>query len=134
MKWFEKNNIWATIPLRIALAVLFIAHGASKLFGGLEGTAGFFDKIGIPLAFFFAVVVGIVEFGGGILLLLGLFTRYSAALLSIVMIVAILTAHLGGGYELAMMGLGGSLALLFMGAGKCSLDEKCKDWCKKKKN
>lgn len=123
IKWFKKNkDEWASVSLRLLVGIFFIIAGYPKLFVRLDGVAGFFDSLGIPLPFFFAIVVGIVEFFGGIAILLGLFTRPVALLQAIVMIVALLTAHLGGGYEKALLLLGGTIALLFLGGGKLSLD------------
>ncbi len=68
---------WATIPLRIALGVIFLSHGGQKLFGwlggkGLEGTAGFFaGKLGLNPGILWALLAGIAEFGGGLLVVLG---------------------------------------------------------------
>ena len=131
--WLTKNKIWASIPLRLVLAAVFMVHGWQKL-TGLEGTAGFFGSIGIPLAGTMALVVGIIEFGGGLAVLLGLGTRYVASLLAIVMIVASLKVHLpngfflsAGGYEFTLTLLGAAIALAFLGAGPLSLDSK---WCK----
>jgi hypothetical protein len=62
---------WATIPLRIALGVIFLSHGGQKLFGwlggkGLVATAGFFaGKLGMTPGMLWAVLAGIGEFGGG---------------------------------------------------------------------
>ncbi|MAG39172.1 hypothetical protein CMO90_03735 [Candidatus Woesearchaeota archaeon] len=132
-KWFEKNKDLASLPLRIVLAAVFIVHGHAKLFGGLEGTASFFSSIGLPLAGILAFIVAVGEFFGGIALLIGFLTRYFATFLSIVTIFAILLVHLSGGYELALLALGGSISLIFLGAGRLSIDEKCTNWCKKKK-
>jgi putative oxidoreductase len=83
---------------------------------GLGGVAQFFGSVGIPLPEVSAFIVAFVELVGGIGLILGVFTRYWALLLSIVMIVAIFTVKLpngllGGpgrpGYELDLALLGG---------------------------
>ena len=123
-QWFDENKAWGMIALRIALAILFIAKGYSKI-TGLQGTSTFFANVGIPAAGFFAVVVALVELVGGIMILIGLGTRPAALLLSITMIVAILAVHISAGvYELAMVSLGGTLAVLFNGPTKCTLDAK----------
>ncbi len=124
---------WATIPLRIALGVIFLAHGSQKLFGwlggrGLAGTAGYFaGKLGLTPGMLWALLAGMGEFGGGLLLLLGLFTRLGALLIAIVMLVAIGKVHWGafflpGGSEFAFALLGAAVALLIAGGGKFSLD------------
>ena len=124
---------WATIPLRIALGVIFLAHGSQKLFGwlggkGLTDTAGFFvGKFGMTHGMLWAVLAGIGEFGGGLLLLFGLFTRFGALLISIVMLVAIFNVHWGHffmptGIEFAFSLFSSAVALLVAGGGKFSLD------------
>ena len=124
---------WATIPLRIALGVIFLAHGGQKLFGwlggkGLVATAGFFaGKLGMTPGMLWAALAGIGEFGGALLLLFGLFTRLGALFISIVMLVAISKVHWGTffmptGIEFAFSLLCSAVALLIAGGGKFSLD------------
>lgn len=122
---------WATIPLRVAIGIIFAAHGWQKFAGGLERVAGFFGSVGIPLPEVSAFVVAFVELIGGIGLIVGIFTRYWALLLSIIMIVAIFTVKLqagllgtGGrpGYELDLALLAGCLALMLTGPGPISLE------------
>lgn len=124
----------AALPLRIVIGVAFFAHGAQKLLGiwgggGISGTAVFFAKTGIPLASFFAVVVSLVEFFGGIVIFLGLYTRWAAIPLSIDMIVALFSVHIKkgffvnkGGFELVFLLLGCAIALVILGSGVLSLD------------
>ena len=121
---------YASLPLRIVLGIIFIVHGYMKLFGGIEGTTGFFTNIGIPLAGFFAWVVAIVEFFGGIALILGIFVKIASSLLAVDMIVAILVVHLSkgflvnnGGYEFPLALLAGLIALILLGAGEPSLQK-----------
>ena len=123
---------WATIPLRIALGVIFMAHGGQKLFGwlggkGLEGIAGFFAKLGLTPGMLWAALAGLGEFGGGLLVLLGLFTRLGALSIAIVMLVAILKVHWGAffmpaGIEYAATLFAAAVALLIAGGGRFSLD------------
>jgi uncharacterized membrane protein YphA (DoxX/SURF4 family) len=103
--------------LRVVLGIIFIYHGYSKL-TDLTMTSGFFESLGIPMAGFFAVVVGLVEFLGGIALILGVFTTHAAFLLAIVMLVALLTTKLGGAFIDARLDLALFAALVaFMGTG-----------------
>ena len=123
---------WATIPLRIALGVIFMAHGGQKLFGwlggkGLEGTAGFFVKLGLTPGMLWAALAGLGEFGGGLLVLLGLFTRLGALSIALVMLVAILKVHWGAffmpaGIEFTASLFVAAMALLITGGGRFSLD------------
>jgi putative oxidoreductase len=84
--------------IRTVLAAVFVFHGSQKLFGwfggyGIEGTAEWMAKIGIPLPLLSTVVVGCVEFFGGIALLLGMGTRIAAIPMACSMLVAIATVH-----------------------------------------
>lgn len=78
---------------RIAVGVIFIQTGWGKLHN-LQQVAAFFQKLGIPAAHLQAPFVATVEFAGGILILLGLFTRLAAIPLIGTMIIAIITAKL----------------------------------------
>lgn len=124
---------WGTIPLRIALMLIFLAHGSQKLFGllggkGLTATAALFaDKLGLIPGMLWATLAGIGELGGGLLLLFGLFTRFGALLIVIVMVVAIIKVHWGTfflptGIEYTFSLLCSALALMITGGGKFSLD------------
>mgnify|MGYP001619385002 CR=1 FL=1 len=125
----KKMTSLAPLVLRVGVGLVFVIHGYQKLFGGLEGTSGFFSSLGIPAAGLFALIVGVVEFFGGIALLLGLLTQVAGVLLFIVMLIAFLLVHgkngfmvTNGGYEFVLvLGLA-ALSLAFSGAGSLSLD------------
>ena len=83
---------------RLMVGVVMSYHGSQKLFAwfggyGIDGTAGFFDKIGIPLPKLSVYLAGGTEFFGGILLAIGLATRPTATLLAFTMFVACFTVH-----------------------------------------
>ena len=120
---------WAPFPVRLLAGIIFLHAGISKLMN-VAGTAGFFAKVGIPLPTMMVWIVFSIEILGGIALLLGLGTRYVAALLAIIMAVAaviVLPGGFGNAYA-PLFGFGMMLSLFFGGAGACSLDKKL---CKK---
>lgn len=122
------------LVLRVVLGVIFAIHGAQKLFGsfggpGLKGTAGFHEQLGIKPPYLMAVLAGLAEFAGGILVAVGFLTPLAAVALIVVMAVATLTVHLkngffsmNGGYEFNLALAGMALTLLLTGAGAFSLD------------
>lgn len=83
----------SSLLVRVALGAMFAQAGWGKL-QNLERTTGFFEGLGIPAPGLHALLVGNVEFVGGVLLGLGLVTRLSAVPLAIIMVVAIATALL----------------------------------------
>jgi putative oxidoreductase len=80
--------------VRISLASVFIVTGWGKLHN-LPKVTGFFTELGIPMPGFNAGMVSCIEFFGGFLILIGLFTRFAAIPMALSMLVAILTAKLG---------------------------------------
>jgi putative oxidoreductase len=124
----------ALLVLRLVVGLTFAAHGAQKLFGafgghGLEGTAGFFEQIGLRPGKPHAWAAGIAEFFGGLVIALGLVTPVPAAVLLAVMTAAVITVHLKNGFFVTNQGYEFNLALaaaLFalagIGAGGWSLD------------
>jgi putative oxidoreductase len=122
------------LALHLAVGALFVGHGAQKLFGafgghGLEGTAGFFDSIGLRPGRLHATLAGGAEMVGGTLLALGLLTPLGAALATAVMVAAIATLHAqkglwnsDGGYEFNLVMIFAAFALAAAGPGQLSLD------------
>jgi putative oxidoreductase len=89
---------------RVLLGAIFVMAGWSKV-SGIEGTTEMFGGIGFPVPVFFAWLVGLVEFVGGIGLVLGIFTKIWSQLLAVVMLVAVLVVHIPAGDNLMAMGL-----------------------------
>ncbi len=125
------------LVLRIAVAFVFIYSGYGKVFGNHELASGMLGKLIGPesAGSFWAYFVGLVELGGGLMVLLGVFANIAAVFLAITMVVAIFTAHWGGpvnGYFLTVSLLGGCLALVGNGAGAYRLvkSECCCPKCK----
>ncbi|MGF9699642.1 DoxX family protein [Paenibacillus sp. MABNR03] len=110
---------------RIMIGLIFVLHGWSKFEGGISGTVGFFESIGIPG--FLASVVAIIELAGGAAMILGLGTRVFAALFIAVMAGVLLTAKVGqpfmSGTEFDYLLLAGSLTLLFTGSRFLAVDQ-----------
>ena len=115
--------------LRVVVGIVFLAHGWQKLFVfGFHGTAGAFAGMGIPLPAVSSAVVTLVEFLGGAALIIGLLTRWAAALNGFDMVVAILVVHLKngflkpGGFEHPLVMLAACIALVMLGPGAASVD------------
>jgi putative oxidoreductase len=129
--------------LRLGLGAIFVAHGAQKLFGiwgggGVAGTTAFFEQLGLSAAMPLAVLVGLVEFVGGLMLLLGAFTAIAALALTVIMAGAIWNVHAahgffldwsrapeaGFGYEFNLALIAGLLCLALGGPGALSVDDR----------
>lgn len=119
--------------VRFCTGLFLIPHGAQKLFGLFGGditaTAQFFTNVGLEPALPLAYLVGVVEFFGGILLAIGLWTRPVAAAVTIQMAVAAFHVHLpngffwgAGGYEYPLLWGLIAFALFLGGGGKLSVD------------
>lgn len=121
-------DFWFIVPfvLRVVLGVIFVAHGFPKLFKKFSETKAFFASLGLRPAVLWTLWIGILEFFGGILLIIGLFVQPIALLLMINMFFAIvLVARRKGfvnGWEFEFVLLVMALSLLIMGAGAFAID------------
>ncbi len=120
---------WGLTVLRVVVGAVFLIHGCQKLFVfGFHGVAGFLGPLGVPAPAVAAVVLTLVEFVGGALLVLGLFTRWAAWLLAIDMVVAILLVHLKKGFfnpqgfEYPLTLLAANIAIAVAGPGAGAVD------------
>jgi putative oxidoreductase len=122
------NRGWGIVPLRLMVGAVFVMHGGQKLMGGFQNFGNTLSHLGIPAPLVAAVIVTVVEFFGGIALILGLFSRWAAVLLAIDMLVAVLKVHLRGGFflprgfEYALTLLTANIALAVLGPGAAALD------------
>jgi putative oxidoreductase len=111
--------------LRIVTGLIFLLHGLPKL--NLEGTAGFFGSVGVPLPQLMAIVILLIEVVGGALLIAGVATRLVSLLLVANMAVAIalvrLQAGFIGGYEFELLLMTAAFALAVTGGGAYSVEK-----------
>lgn len=135
------SSSWATLPMRFALGVIFIAHGSQKVFGAFGGEG--FDAwintpvqltlpAGSPTIKFWLTCAAFAELIGGVLVVLGLATRLGAFLLGTNMFVALYFVHWTHGFFLHDPGTDGieyvlallcmCIALLIEGGGRFSVD------------
>jgi putative oxidoreductase len=128
------SSSWAMVPLRLALGVAFIGHGAQKVFGSFNGPGwakwtSLSQAVPFPFmrpTWLWLGAAAISELLGGVLVLLGLLTRVGAFLIICVMVTAIASQwpafFAPAGMELAVAMLAMALALLIAGGGQASVD------------
>lgn len=121
---------WVATLMRVVLGILLLAHGISKFQMGLGNVAAWFASAGTPG--FLAYIAGWLELIGGILLILGLFTRYVSVLFTVMLLGAIATMKLPlgllgngqmTGYELDLAYLMLTVYFIFAGPGSLSIDK-----------
>jgi putative oxidoreductase len=115
--------------LRVIVGVVFTAHGYQKLFVyGIAGVQGAMTKMGTPIPMVVGPLVTLLEFFGGLALIVGLLTRLAALGFAIEMLGAVMIVHLANGfflpsgYEFALTLLVASLAIVVAGPGSFSID------------
>lgn len=134
---------WSALPLRLMIAVSFLVHGLPKFTPvGHEMFVGMLESIGVPAPGLMAWITPVVEVTGALLVLVGAFTRISAAALVPVMVMAMVKVHLPNGFswmnvtgmteqgptfgipgaELSLLYLAILAALVIGGAGPLSVD------------
>lgn len=129
------SSTWFTVPIRLALAAVMIAHGAQKVLGSFGGS-GFnaFISGNTPFNFMrpawvWLAAAALSELVGGILVGLGFLTRIGAFFIACTMLTAIAGVHWSGGffasnrgYEYPLALLAMTIALLIAGGGQASVD------------
>jgi putative oxidoreductase len=139
MTFFQTDDSWTGLMLRVGLGSSIFAHGAQKLFGwfggyGFEGTmTSFTQQMGLPWLVAFLVIIA--ESLGSMALIAGLFTRFTAASYILIMLGAIVTVHWsngffmnwfgqqqGEGFEFHLLVIAMSVVLVVIGGGKWAVD------------
>jgi len=126
LRILDRMQPLALLVLRLVLGIIMIAHGYSKVFGGLHKHVEFVSSLGLPgwLAYLSAGA----EFLGGIAIILGFFTSCAALAILIDISVAIWKVHFrnglrgAGGYEFPLAIAAIAFALIFFAAGPISID------------
>jgi putative oxidoreductase len=138
--FFQTDDSWTGLILRLTLGLVMFPHGAQKLLGwyggfGFDGTLGFFtEKMGLPWIIAFLIIMG--ESFGSLGLLVGFLTRFSAVSIGVIMLGAITLVHwpngffmnwfgkqVGEGFEYHLLVLGIATVLTIIGAGRWSVDQ-----------
>lgn len=121
----QYNIDLASLALRVALGVMFLAHGFTKLLVFTPtGTAAYFESLGFPGVVGYATIL--FEIGGGLLLLLGIWVR-AISFLTVIQMIVITFIHSGNGWSFGNSGGGWeypafmaltALALALLGSGR----------------
>lgn len=137
-KIFQTDDDISRFVLRVLLGIVFLPHGAQKIFGwfgghGFSGTMEGFEKMGIPA--FLALLAIMAESLGPLGLITGLFTRIAAFGIATNMVVAVILLHFkygffmnwfgkqqGEGFEYHILVIAIAIALMIKGAGRWSID------------
>ena len=129
MRYLDRFQPLALLAMRLALGAIMIAHGSHKVFGGLHHHAQMVASLGLPA--WLAYVSAFAEFFGGLMILVGFFTRAAALVVFLNLFVAIWKVHLHNGllgsperpgYEFPLSAAALAFALIFFGGGAIALD------------
>ncbi|MGK9431893.1 DoxX family protein [Bacillus atrophaeus] len=120
--------------IRLIIGLLFIGHGAQKLFGwfgghGLKGTGGWFESIGMKPGITVALLAGLSELFGGTMFALGLLTPLAGIIIAGTMVMAIVKVHganglwvTNNGYEYNLTLLAVTIGIALTGPGQYAVD------------
>ncbi|NHC40586.1 DoxX family protein [Bacillus sp. MM2020_1] len=120
--------------IRLVIGLLFVGHGAQKLFGwfggyGLKGTGGWFESIGMKPGVTMALLAGVAELIGGLLFTLGLLTPLAGIMIAGTMLMAIVKVHApnglwstANGYEYNLTIIAVAIGIALIGPGQYALD------------
>ncbi|MBJ7897361.1 DoxX family protein [Bacillus atrophaeus] len=120
--------------IRLIIGLLFVGHGAQKLFGwfgghGLKGTGGWFESIGMKPGVTVALLAGLSELFGGTMFALGLLTPLAGIIIAGTMVMAIVKVHganglwvTNNGYEYNLTLLAVTIGIALTGPGQYAVD------------
>jgi putative oxidoreductase len=129
LRYLDRLQPLALLVMRLALGAIMAAHGYHKVFGGLHHHAQMVAGLGLPG--WLGYVSAFAEFLGGLLILVGLFTRAAAFAVCVDLVVAIAKVHLHNGligspdrpgYEFALAAAALAFALILFGGGPIAID------------
>jgi putative oxidoreductase len=126
LRYLDRLQPLALLVMRLALGAVMVGHGSHKVFGGLHHHAELVTSVGLPA--WAAYISSFVEFFGGLLILLGLFTRVAAFAVCVDLSVAIIKVNLhsgmmgNGGYEFPLALAALAFGLIFFGGGPIAFD------------
>lgn len=126
MRYLDRLQPLALLVMRLALGGIMVGHGYHKVFGGLHHHVEFVASLGLPG--WWAYLSSFAEFLGGLLVLVGLFTRIASLAICIDLAVAIWKVHLhnglmgNGGYEFPLALAALAFALIFFDGGPIAFD------------
>ena len=130
---WEAGANWGLLILRLGIGLIFVTHGYPKMAGigtdpkvNRQGLENSIRRLGLPFPREMAIVVGTIQFVGGLMLWLGLGTRLAASLLAVIMLVAaarnFFEKQFLGSADWPFSLLTSLIALIFLGGGALSLD------------
>jgi putative oxidoreductase len=126
LRYLDRLQPLALLVMRLVLGAIMVGHGFHNAFGGLHHHVQFVTSLGLPA--WSGYLSSFAEFIGGLLVLIGLFTRAAAFAICIDMSVAIAKVHFHngligpGGYEFPLSLAALAFALIFLGSGAIALD------------
>ena len=126
MNFLDRLQPLGLLALRLVLGAIMIAHGSTKVFGGMHNFTSVVHGLGMPG--WLAYLAAAAEFGGGILVVVGLLTRVASLCIVIDMLVAISKVHwkhgfVGeGNYQFPLALAAMAFALIFFGGGPIAID------------
>jgi putative oxidoreductase len=129
--YLKNTAAWAPLVIRLALGIIFFAHGMQKVLSdsAIPGLTQMFQGLGAPVPIVFGWGVALIELLGGLAVILGFLTGLASLGIIAVMLGAIATVHFkngfflgGGGFEYNLALLTMAVSLILTGPGPYSID------------